>query len=246
MVLGTALAIGSALSGIGGSIMGRRDAKKSSAKADEALQSQLGELGKTTNMLDALKPQIDQFAQRGQDSFDRYQTMMGPLEDSLQDYYMNLNPDEYAAQGNQAAQQQYQSAMSQVNDQLAAQGISNSGIQGQIGAEYGTQMAQQKAQNIMNAPGQVAQQQQGWLGQVQNQGNQAFNQYSQGVNAQSNLANQYGQAYNNMANAYGGVANQNLANAQAATQGSANALAQGMSGVGMGLVGAGGTGALSK
>ena len=246
MLLGTAMGVGSLLSGIGGGLMGRHDAKKASQKADEALQAQLGELSNTTNMLDSFKPTVDKFAQQGQANFDRYQKMMGPLEDSLNNYYSNLDPNEYAAQGNQTAQGQYQAAMSQVNDQLAAQGIQNSGASSQMGMEYGNQMAQTKAQNIMNAPHQVAQQQQSWLGNVQNQGNQAFNQYNQGINAQNSLNNQYGQAYTNMANAYGGVANQNLANAQAANQGGANSLMQGMSGLGTGLMASGGTGALSK
>ncbi len=236
MAIGAALAIGSAITGAVGGMRNRRSSSDASDAANEALQMQLGEYQKSISMLDSLQPIINEFAQTGQDNYDRYTDMMGPLEDSLQDYYMNLNPDDLAAQGNQNAQQQYQGAMDQVNSQLAAQGISNSGLSAQMGMQYGNQMAQTKAQNIMDAPEQVAQQQQGWLGYTANQGNQAFNQYASGVNAQQGQANAYSQAYNNMANAYGGVSSQNNQMAQQYSQNANNSISQGMRGVGFGLM----------
>ena len=127
------------------------------------------------------------------------------MEETLNNYYKNLNPDELAAQGNQAAQQQYQNSMRQVNEQLAAQGIGNSGMQAQMGMQMGNQMAQTKAQNQMNAPHQVAQQQQGWNSYLANQSNTAFNQMGQGVNAQQAQGNAYTNAYGNLANMYGNV-----------------------------------------
>ncbi len=199
----------SAGSGLIGGRRSRKGADDAADAAQRAAQMGVGELEKGIDILDKMQPSIDRFAQMGQDSFDRYQRMLGPMEDSLNNYYSNLNPDELANQGNQAAQQQYQSAMKQVNDQLAAQGISNSGMNAQMGMQYGNQMAQTKAQNIVNAPHEVAQQQSGWTQNMQNQSNQAFNQYNAGVNAQQTQANAYSNAYNNMANLYGGYAAQN-------------------------------------
>jgi len=232
MSLGTALAVGSA---VGGGVGSRRSKRRGDDAEDEANRNKelaLGELAKTTDTLDALKPTIDKFAQQGQDSFDRYQAMFQPLEQTLNDYYMNLDPDMYAAQGNQTAQQTYQNTMNQVNEQLASQGIMNSGVNTQMGMQYGNQMAQTKAQNIMNAPDQVAGMQQDWLQYGTNRTDNAYNQYSQGVNAQSNLAGQYNQAYENMANVYAGQSAQSNASAQNYyNQGNDN-LASGMMGVG--------------
>ena len=200
-----------------GLIKNRRSTKAGDAAADDAsanTELAMGELQKGVNKLDDLQPMIDRFAQQGQDSFDKYQNMLGPLEESLNDYYTNLNPDELAAQGNQTAQQQYQNSMNQVNDQLAAQGITNSGMGSQLGMEYGNQMAQTKAQNIMDAPHQVAQQQQGWLNYGAQQSNNAFGQMQAGLGAQTNQANAYNQAYGNMANMYGGQAAQSHQTAQ--------------------------------
>ncbi len=208
----------SAGSGLIGSRRSRKQADDAADEAQRAAQMGLDEMSKGVDILDNLQPTIDNFAQMGQEGFDKYQRMMGPLEDSLNDYYMNLNPNELAAQGNQAAQSQYQNTMNQVNDQLAAQGISNSGMGAQMGMQAGNQMAQTKAQNIVNAPHQVAQQQAGWTGQLQNQGNQAFNQMQSGVNAQQNQANAYNNAYSNMANIYGGHAAQNNQLAQSGYQ----------------------------
>jgi len=232
MSLGTALAVGSA---VGGGVGSRRSKRRGDDAEDEANRNKelaLGELAKTTDTLDALKPTIDKFAQQGQDSFDRYQAMFQPLEQTLNDYYMNLDPDMYAAQGNQTAQQTYQNTMNQVNEQLASQGIMNSGVNTQMGMQYGNQMAQTKAQNIMNAPQQVADMQQQWLGYTSGAKNNAYNQYASGVNAQTGMADKYNQAYTNMANVYAGEsANHNQAAQNAYNQGN-QSLASGMAGVG--------------
>ncbi len=221
----------SAGSGLIGSRRSRKDADKAADKAQRAAEMGVGEVEKGIGMLDRLQPSIDQFAQYGQDNFDKYQRMLGPLEDSLNNYYSNLNPDELAAQGNQAAQQQYQGAMNQVNDQLAAQGIQNSGMNAQMGMQYGNQMAQTKAQNMLTADDRVAQQQAGWANQVAGRSDQAFNQYNAGVGAQQNLANQYNNAYNNMANIYSGQAAQNN---QLAASGYQNANSNLQSGLALG------------
>ena len=127
----------------------------------------------------------DEFAAVGKDRFDRYVEMFDPLEEKLHDYYMNLNPDELAARGNQTAQEQYQLAMSQVNEDLAARGLLDSGIQGQLNHELAMNMAETKAENILNAPHQVAELQSGWLDYGKTAQDSAWNMYAQGLNAQS-------------------------------------------------------------
>jgi len=218
----------SAGAGLLGGRRGRKQADDAADAAQRAAEMGVGEMQKGIDVLDRLQPSIDQFAQMGQDNFDKYQRMLGPLEESLNDYYMNLNPDELAAQGNQAAQQQYQGAMNQVNDQLAAQGIQNSGMNAQMGMQYGNQMAQTKAQNIMQADDQVAQQQSGWASHLSGRSDQAFNQYNAGVGAQQNQANMYNNAYNNMANIYSGHAAQNNQLAQSGYQNANDSLQSGL------------------
>ena len=234
-----ALAVGSAVSGIGGKIGGRRKGKDAEANAQKMMENSLGELRKVTDTLDSFQPVINKFAQQGQASFDRYNDMFGGIESSLNDYYNNLNPDMYAAQGNQTAQNMYQNTMNQVNEQLAAQGIHNSGVSSQMGMQYGNQMAQNKSQNIMNAPQQVAQQQQDWLQYGTNRQDNAYNQYAQGVQAQGNLGSQYNQAFTNMANVYAGQsANYNQQAQNYYNQGN-QALASGMMGAGLAASGGG-------
>ena len=228
MSLGVALGVGSAVSSIGS----RRRGDDAEDKANRNKELALGELGKVTDNLDKLQPTIDKFAQMGQDEFDRYSRMNGSMEDVLNEHYMNLDPDMYAAQGNQTAQNTYQNTMNQVNEQLASQGIMNSGVNTQMGMQYGNQMAQTKAQNIMNAPQQVADMQQQWLGYTSGAKNNAYNQYASGVNAQTGMTDKYNQAYNNMASVYAGEsANYNQAAQNAYNQGN-QSLASGMAGVG--------------
>jgi hypothetical protein len=192
-LLGAAAIGASALSGLGAR-RARKDANKDMSRARDDL------LG-GREAINTFAGLADQFAKYGQDRLDRYTQMFSPLEDVLNDYFTNLNADEFAAQGNQAAQQAYQQAMNQVNSDLAARGLSASGIGSQMNYDLANQMAQTKAQNTMNAPHQVAQMQQGWLqGYGAPQMNQAFNQYGAGVGMQGNVANMYNSNANALAN----------------------------------------------
>jgi hypothetical protein len=176
---------------LGGSLLGSRNSRKAQNAAQDqanlALNMQLMDRAQQQQNLEAFKPMVDKFAQYGQDNYNRYTNMFGSLEDTLNDYYMNLNPDEYASQSNQALQQQYQQAMNQVNSDLAARGITNSGVGSQMNYDLATQMAQGKAQNIMDAPHQVAQQQQGWLNYGTGRMDNAYNQMASGFGAQQGL-----------------------------------------------------------
>ena len=212
-----AAAVGSALVSGASSRRSKKSSDKAYGAAQDAMNAQVGKLDEFSGL-------VDRFSQLGQGQFDKYQDMFGPLEEKLNDYYMNLNPDELAAQGNQTAQAQYQQAMSQVNDQMAAQGITGSGIQSQLNYDQANQMAQTKAGNIVNAPHEVANMQQGWMNYGAGRQDQAWNQMSQGMNMQSNLAGMYGNAYSGQANQFNQQGNQNLQLAQ-----------QGMNSMGQGL-----------
>ena len=193
-----AAALGSSILGGLSSRSSRKDAANSRDNALDALSSE---------KIDEFMGLADKFSQIGQDNLNRYNDMFQPFEETLNDYYSNLNPDEFAGRGNQTAQQQYQQAMKQVNDGMAAKGMTGSGIGNQMSYDMANQMAQTKSQNIMNAPGQVAQQQQGWLNYGANRQDNAFNQLNQGMQYQQAGTNMYNQLNANQANVYSGQAN---------------------------------------
>ena len=100
--MAAAAAGGAIISGISGR-KSRKAAKAQAAQAQAMYQQQAGRIDEFSGL-------ADKFAGLGQEQYDRYQGMFGPMEDKLSDYYMGLNPDELAAGGNQTAQQQYQQA----------------------------------------------------------------------------------------------------------------------------------------
>lgn len=186
---------GSAIMGGVSGISSNKKAKAEKKKADQARIMSLIKINEFSGV-------ADKFANLGQEQFDKYQDMFGGFEETLNDYYMNLNPDELAAQGNQTAQQQYQQSMSQFNDQMAAQGMVGSGMQAQIGMEGAINMGQQKAQNLLNAPHQVAEMQQGWMNYGAGRQDNAWNQMSQGVDLKGSVTNMYTNAFQDQANSY--------------------------------------------
>ncbi len=198
-----------AAASIGSSIMGGRRSKKNNKAAEAARKSALKRTDKFSDFADT-------FAGLGQDSYDRYTEMFGPVEDRMSEYYESLNPEDFAAQGNIGAQQASSQAMNNFNESMAARGLSSSGIQAQtaMGAEMGLQ--QQMAQNNFNAPHQVAQMQQGWMNYGSGRQDQAWNKMAQGVNAQGQAAQMGANANMGQAGQY-----QNQANLQSQSAGSA-------------------------
>lgn len=201
-----ALAIGSAVVGGAQKIGSNRRGDDADANAQASIDAAIGEMGKVTDTLDALKPTIDAMAQRGQDAYDRDQAMFNPMEENLNDFFLNLDSGRYAAQQNQSATDYSQKVNQGVSDQLYAQNVLTPAMKAQMDMTSGHQLGNTKAQNDFDAVDKVANMQSGWMNYGAGQQAQSTQQMQQGVNAQSNLANQYGQAYTNMANIYGGQA----------------------------------------
>ena len=193
--------------------------KRGRDQEDEAQKNQdraVGELKDSKKYIDEFSNLANSFAKLGQDSYDKYSDMVGGVETVLGDYYMGLEPDKYAAQANQVAQQQYQHSMDNFNDQLVAQGIApnTTGISLQANMQMGNQMAQTKAQNVLDAPETVANEQMKWLGYTSGQQDDAQSFMGQGVNYQQNASNMYQQNASNIANAYTGNSAQQAQMAQ--------------------------------
>jgi len=207
-----AAALGSAaISGIG--------SRRKDKEAESGREDAVGAINKGIGKIDDFSSIANDFAAAGENSFLRYEEMIQPIEKTLNDYYMNLNPDELAARGNQTAQQQFQTAQDQAYSDLASKNMLDAGAKAQLDMGYGNQMATTKYQNIMDSSHDVANMQSGWYGNVANQKNQAANMYGQGVNQQANVSNMYNNAYGNMANVYSGQATQASNMAQEGRQG---------------------------
>ena len=63
-----------------------------------------------------------------QEKYDDWKETYGGIEDNLSDYYSSLTPEYFEAQGLESFQQEYQTAMTNVQSTLAQRGIEDSGI----------------------------------------------------------------------------------------------------------------------
>ena len=197
-----ALALGaSAISGV-----------RSKNKGDDASEAIANAANKATATLEGSRKYIDEFSQvandfalLGQDSYDKYNAQLGSVEKLVGDYYMNLNPDQYAAQGNQLATQEAQKLNDSISNQLQTQGVMTPAMKAQMDMSTGNQLANTKAQNTLNAPAVVAEMQSGWMNYNAGQQNNAQDMLSAGVNAQGNAANMYGNLDANIANVQSGA-----------------------------------------
>lgn len=91
-----------------------------------------------------------------QQQYDDWKEVYGPIQDNLSEYYTNLSPDMYEAQGLEAFNAEYQKSMDNLNQSLAQRGIVDSGLSAQLTASSEINAAQQRATIRMTAPTQVA------------------------------------------------------------------------------------------
>jgi hypothetical protein len=133
-----------------------------------------------------------------------WQDVFGPTEKNLSSYYNTLDPNTVAASNVNAMQQAFQQSQVQVNQAMAQRGMQDSGLSTQLFAQGTYQNEMSKAQAVILAPQQVAQQRQSFLqiglgqqGALQNNISNAYsnqittanNQYTSSMN-QLNSANQ--------------------------------------------------------
>lgn len=140
----------------------------------------------------------------------QWDSMYGPVEANLSEYYSNLTPERFTAMGVQSTAQSFQGLQEQLKESLAQRGISGSGIEAQGITDLTIAQAQREADIRASAPEAVAQQQQGFLqlGLNQKAGLQAGMQNAfgqqQGVqrNAFSAASNLYNQAVGDEQSSY--------------------------------------------
>ncbi len=189
---------------IGGALITGAVAYDSAKKAERANEDSLG------------------FAQR---QYDDWQQVFGPIQENLSEYYSNLSPDTFAAQGIQYAEEEFAKVDERLSQSLAQRGIQDSGISASLERESAYDLARTSATIRQAAPQAVAQQQLGFLSvgmgnnpddNLQN----TLNSNANRANADSNAANAaFGNSVNSAVNY--GIGQYSQSTAPTGTSGSA-------------------------
>lgn len=98
-----------------------------------------------------------------QQRYDDWKEVYGPIQDNLSDYYSNLSPDLYEAQGLEAFNAEFQKAQDDVAASLAQRGITDSGLSAQLAQQGAVTAAENRAAIRMDAPAKVAELQSNFL-----------------------------------------------------------------------------------
>ena len=140
-----------------------------------------------------------------QEKYDDWQSVYGPLQDNLSEYYNSLSADSYMAAGLQNSEQEFETSMQRINESLAQRGITNSAVSASIEAQAEIGQAENRATIRSEAESAV------------NQDKQSFLQIGLGLNPSNSVSSALQSNANNLANA--------AANATAASgQATANAI----------------------
>ena len=197
--------IGAAAIGAGTSYMASKSASKS---ADKALASS------DANAQLQYQASAEQLAFQ-KEQLDRWESIFGPVQDNLSNYYKNLSSDSIASQGLQNIHSQYTQSRQNLDTALAKRGITNSGATAASLTQLESSRMLGAAEVRTNAPMVAAQQQLGFV----NSGNSQQANANQGISsAYSNKMNMFGQqSLNNLnlannytnqaAQAYAGIGN---------------------------------------
>ena len=135
--------------------------------------------------------------------YDDWKNIYGPLQEDLGTYYKNLTGDKLATQKIEAIQKESQTAQTNVDQQLAQRGLSQSGLQAEAIMRNQATSSMAKANARANADQLAANQKMGFLGLGLGQGAQML-----GINA--NVANQGASSAIGAMGVYGGMSNANL------------------------------------
>lgn len=200
----TAIGIGTAVGGVFSSLFGASSSKKAAKQAAEAARYQ-AELQRQTQM---------EYLAFAKEQYAKWEEIYGPIQADLADYYNNLSAENYNAKldaANVAAKRMsatnYAQARKQQEQQLAARGITNSGVA--VAADVALNSARlsndaainyQTTLGKLNSDEYVMGQKQGFL--------------SLGLGQQASNINSIGNAYGTIANSAGQNANQQLALSQ--------------------------------
>jgi len=81
-----------------------------------------------------------------QERYDDWQAVYGPIQDNLSNYYQNVTPEYYAAVGLETFEQQYQTSLQRMDENLAQRGIDpSSGIAASLESQAELNAAETRA-----------------------------------------------------------------------------------------------------
>ena len=83
---------------------------------------------------------------------DEWNAVYGPIQENLGEYYNNLTPDYYEAQGIQALEEERTQTLTAIEEDFAQRGITNSGIAASAVAGVEQSTAVEKARVRLEAP----------------------------------------------------------------------------------------------
>lgn len=181
---------------VGTSLLGAYSAKKqadvaeSQAEGQEALQKESLEIQKQA--LEQQKQASDEQLAFYRQQYDDYRNIYGDVEQNLRDYYLDLTPETFTQAGIATAEVEYNRASNQVRSALASRGLIGSGVELEALTRLEGERARTRSQIQQQAPLQVAQAQQNFLGT--------------GRGIQQQAISGIGGAFSNIAGAYGNIA----------------------------------------
>lgn len=98
-----------------------------------------------------------------QQRYDDWKAIYGDVQENLSDYYSNISPDLYEAQGLEQFQQEFETRQQRLSESLAQRGIVDSGLSAQLEQQQQLGGAQERARIRMAAPTLAAEEQSRFL-----------------------------------------------------------------------------------
>lgn len=98
-----------------------------------------------------------------QQKYDDWKEVYGPIQENLADYYSNVSPELYEAQGLEAFNKEFETAQARLEQSLAQRGIQDSGLSAQLESEGEIGAAQERARIRLEAPSAAAAEQSRFL-----------------------------------------------------------------------------------
>lgn len=135
--------------------------------------------------------------------YEHVMDVYGPVEQNLSEYYSSLTPEQYKTQGLDAYDEQFKSARSAYETQMAQRGLTGSGIEAEGLLSQQMQGAQARANIAATSDQQWAQDQLSWLGVGLGQSNIAQQNIASSAANMANVYSSAGQTYGAQASAAG-------------------------------------------
>lgn len=98
-----------------------------------------------------------------QQRYDDWKAIYGGIQENLSEYYSNISPDLYEAQGLEQFQQEFETSQQRLSESLAQRGIVDSGLSAQLEQQQQIGGAQERARIRMSAPTLAAEEQSRFL-----------------------------------------------------------------------------------